>query len=209
MKVRLGAKPWSFAAKKANSPSANRKYSPSTAVSSNQKQRFILPSLRSITHILELIADEVRAERQGAAVVLKSLAEVLMVHALREHIESEGESPAWLYALRDDKVARVLSMIHEAPASKHSVADMAAHVGLSRSELFARFSALVGEPPAKYSTRWRMHLATQALIREQANLAEVAERIGYSTEAAFSKAFKRFMGGAPGAYRERHPAPQS
>jgi AraC-like DNA-binding protein len=161
---------------------------------------------RSITGVLEIIAAEVQDERQGCSVVLKSLAEVLMVHALRAHIESAGESPAWLYALRDEKVAKVLAMIHEDPASKFNVADLAARVGLSRSELFARFSKLVGEPPNKYSTRWRMHLATQALIREQANLAEVATRVGYATEAAFSKAFKRFMGESPGAYRKRRPA---
>ena len=160
---------------------------------------------RSIVNVLELIADEVQAARQGSTVVLRSLAEVLMVQALRKHIESEGDSPAWLYALRDEKVARVLAMIHEAPDHKHKVADLAARVGLSRTELFERFSSLVGEPPAKYSTRWRMHLAIQGLVRDQRSVADVADLVGYSSEAAFSKAFKRFIGESPGAYRKRHP----
>lgn len=158
---------------------------------------------RSLTGILELIADEVRDERPGSSVVLRSLAEVLMVHALRMHIEGEGQGPTWLCALRDEKVAKVLAIIHEAPAERLNAAELAARVGLSRSELFARFSELVGEPPTRYSTRWRMHLATQAMLRDQASLAEVATKIGYSSEAAFSKAFRRFMGESPGAYRKR------
>ncbi len=159
-----------------------------------------------VAGVLRLIATEVAAERPGSQVVLTRLADVLMVHALRVHIESDAGAPGWLSGLRDPQVARAIGLIHESPGQVFTVAELAAEVGMSRSGFFARFSELVGEPPTRYATRWRMHLAAQALTREGASLGEVASRIGYSTEGAFSKAFKRFTGMAPGEYRRRTSA---
>lgn len=160
----------------------------------------------SLMSIFDMISDEINSARQGSEVILSSLAEVLMVNTLRIHIESSQNGPGWLCALRDPKLGEAIGLIHKDPARNLSAADLARAIGLSRSELFARFSQLVGEPPARYITRVRMNLASQALIRETLSLAEVAQRIGYSSEASFSKAFKRFSGDSPGVFRSKNHA---
>ena len=97
--------------------------------------------------------------------------------------------------------SRSLALVHRNPDTDWTVSSMARKVGMSRSAFAARFCGLVGEPPNKYLTRWRMHLASNALCREKVTLAEVASRIGDSSEYAFSEAFKRFTGLSPSAFR--------
>jgi AraC-like DNA-binding protein len=153
---------------------------------------------------LRFLADEAREGRPGAENVISRLTGVIFVQVVRAWTEQQPEGKGgWLGALRDRHVAAALGAMHHSPGQGWSVATLAAEAGLSRSSFSARFTRLVGEAPLSYLTRWRMHLAAGWLHHEDATLAEMAERIGYESEAAFSKAFKRHHGVAPGAYRRR------
>src|SRR5262249_1113355 len=109
----------------------------------------------------------------------------------------------WLGALRDRQIAATLALLHRTPAHDWRVGELARHVGMSRSRFAVRFRSLVGAPPLEYLSRWRLHLSTTFLRDEQLTLATIAERVGDESETAFSKAFKRRFGIAPGVYRRR------
>lgn len=158
----------------------------------------------SLLHqIIALIAEEVDHPQPGAATVVTRLAEVLVVHALRSHIQSLSRGTGgWLGGLKDPMVADALGVIHDAPHHAWTTAELAATVGSSRSAFHRRFRDVVGETPAEYITRWRIHLATRILRTEDASVAATARRVGYRTEAAFSNAFVRVMGMRPGAYKK-------
>ena len=128
--------------------------------------------------------------------------DILVVQAVRAHLaQSGGGCKGWLRALIDPQIGRALSLIHEKPEDDWTVESPASKFGMSRSAFAARFAQLVEEPPLTYLTRWRMQKASRLLETSQAGVAEVAKRVGYDAEAAFSKAFKRWIGVAPGAYR--------
>ena len=130
--------------------------------------------------------------------------------AIRWWIESDpGAQAGWLGALHDRQIGRAISLIHRDPARPWTVASLADDVAMSRSAFAARFTDLVGEPAMRYVARWRMHLALSALQEEDVTVAELGDRLGYRSEAAFSRAFKRINGVAPGAVkrRERDPSP--
>ena len=151
---------------------------------------------------LQLIASEMASGQPGAETIVSRLADILLVQAIRAHVTQSGAAAkGWLRALSDPQIGQALSLIHEQPNGAWTVELLAERVGMSRSAFAARFSELVEEPPLTYLTRWRMHHATRLLRSSSASISEVAGKVGYEAEAAFSKAFKRWMGTAPGAYR--------
>jgi AraC-like DNA-binding protein len=155
-----------------------------------------------IASTLRLMASEARAPRPGGEEVITRLADILVIQAIRVWLEQESSSASgWLSALRDPQVGRALAMIHRDPVREWRVETLAAEVAMSRSAFAERFSRLVGEAPMQYVTRWRMYLALDALRDERATVGEIALRLGYGSEAAFSRAFKRFLGVSPGAAR--------
>jgi AraC-like DNA-binding protein len=160
-----------------------------------------------IESLLRFLAAETRDPRPGTEAIVSRLSEVLFVEALRAWMEDlpEGEG-GWLGALRDRHVGAALGLIHRYPDRDWTVAALAAEVGMSRSPFAARFAALVGEPPLSYLTRWRMHTAAELLQDDALSLAQVASRVGYESEPAFSKAFKRQFGIPPGTWRRRPSA---
>ena len=134
--------------------------------------------------------------------VLGRLAELLFVEAVREYVRTLPESQqGWLAGLRDPHVGRALALLHADPARDWEVEVLAQEAGLSRSALADRFVALIGEPPMQYLAGWRMALAAQALSTSNDAVARVAERVGYESEAAFNRAFKREFGTPPAAWR--------
>jgi len=147
-------------------------------------------------------ADEVAAGRPGSATVLAKLSELLFVEAVRRYTETlpEGQT-GWLAGLRDHYVARALALLHGDIARRWTVDDLGREVGLSRSALADRFLRLIGVPPMHYLLNWRMQVATQKLRDTSASLAHVAETVGYDSEAAFSRAFKKAFGAAPATWR--------
>ena len=130
------------------------------------------------------------------------LADVLVIQAIRWWLSQNlADQKGWLGALQDQQIGRAISLIHREPARGWTVASLASELAMSRSAFAARFTTLVGETPMHFVTRSRMFLAVTLLKQEQARLADVAARLGYQSEAAFSRAFKRFIGVSPGSVR--------
>jgi AraC-like DNA-binding protein len=152
--------------------------------------------------VFKLMAVEARAFRPGGEAVITRLADVLVIQAIRAWIETAPAArTGWLGALQDPQVGRALALIHRDPARAWTLASLAHELAMSRSAFAARFSQLVDEPAMQYLTRWRMQLAQHALQTEAATVAELAGRLGYQSEAAFARAFKRMTGVPPGAVR--------
>jgi AraC-like DNA-binding protein len=151
---------------------------------------------------LKFIACEAASGRPGAQTVVSRLADVLFIQIVRGYLASlPAGASGWLGALGDAQIGSALGFIHQSPELDWTVQSLAAKVAMSRSAFASRFARLVGEPPLAYVTRWRMQKAAGLLRQSSATLADIAERVGYDSEAAFSKAFKRAVGTAPGAYR--------
>lgn len=160
------------------------------------------PAAAWIEATMKRAALETRAPSAGGDVVLARLAELLFVEAIREYARSLPESQhGWLAGLRDPHVGRALALLHGDPGRDWAVETLAQETGLSRSALADRFVALIGEPPMQYLTGWRMALAAQALSTGNDAVARIAERVGYESEAAFNRAFKREFGTPPAAWR--------
>jgi AraC-like DNA-binding protein len=156
---------------------------------------------------LSFLAAEASTALPGSRTVVSRLADILFIQVVRAHLTSAPEQVSgWLGALRDPQIGTALGCMHEDPAHPWTVEKLAHKVAMSRSSFAARFADIVGEPPLHYLTRWRMQKARSLLREGQTPLSEVAARIGYDSEAAFSKAFKRAVGEAPGAYRRSSKA---
>lgn len=155
----------------------------------------------AIPHLLDAMGREVEMDRVGAGGILARLADVLTATLIRTWVEHGcGESTGWLAAVRNPEIGRVLAAIHLQPERDWSVADLARLMGASRSGFAERFSRVVGETPARYVARVRMHQARQWLSQGM-RVSVAAQRLGYDAEASFSRAFKRIIGAPPSAYR--------
>jgi transcriptional regulator GlxA family with amidase domain len=142
--------------------------------------------------------------RPGSAMILARLSEVLFAEAIRQHMDAmPPQETGWLAALRDRHVGRALALMHEQPAHPWTVDALARKVALSRSALGQRFTALIGRPPMEYLTRWRIVLAARRLRESHAAIVDVAADVGYESESAFNRAFKRQFGSPPAAWRRQ------
>ncbi len=143
-------------------------------------------------------------KRAGGESVLAKLSELMFIEVVRRHLEAlPPEQAGWLAGLRDPFVGKSLSLMHGGPARNWTIEELAKQVGLSRSVLAERFTDLVGMPPMQYLAKWRMQIASGLLSRGGANIATVAADIGYESEAAFSRAFKKMTGEPPSVWRRR------
>jgi AraC-like DNA-binding protein len=153
--------------------------------------------------LVKLALAESNARRAGGEVVLSHLSEVLFVEVVRRHLaDLPPDQRGWLAGLRDEQVGHALSKLHDRPAHPWSLDELARAVGVSRSVLAERFAQFVGLPPMAYLAQWRMQLAATLLSATAVGLGEVAERVGYGSEAALSRAFKRLVGVAPAVWRQ-------
>ena len=152
---------------------------------------------------LRLIRGELGPNNPGSAAVLDRLIDVLFVQVLRAWLESEepSEGASWLRALHDPEIASAIALLHEQPERSWTIEALAGEVNLSRATLARRFTESVGEPPLSYLTRWRMDLAARRLRDTREPVGAIAGRVGYSSEYAFSRAFRRARGEPPGRYR--------
>jgi len=152
--------------------------------------------------ILQVVA-ECENRRPGSQSILARMSELMFVEVVRQHVAALPPSAhGWLAGLRDKAVGRALNLMHDQPAGAWTLDRLAEEVGVSRSSLAERFSCYVGAPPMQYLANWRMQLATGLLSNGSATIAEIAEKVGYDSEAAFSRAFKRNMGSAPAMWRK-------
>lgn len=161
---------------------------------------------QSILHLLE----EATSDRAGSDAMLAKLSEALFVETVRRHVAAlPDQSTGWLAGARDPVVGRSLALLHKRPEHAWTVAELAASVNVSRSALVERFTRYLSEPPMTYLTAWRLRLAAQALTSSPKGIADVAAAVGYESEAAFNRAFKRAFGVPPARYRRqaRTPAP--
>ncbi|MBX7185276.1 MAG: AraC family transcriptional regulator [Vicinamibacteria bacterium] len=151
--------------------------------------------------LLSLAAGESGSGREGSENVLARLSELMFVETIRRHIETlPATQTGWLAGLRDPIVGQALALLHGGAAEPWTVERLARSVGASRSVLAERFTELVGQPPMQYLALWRMQLASRLLI-EGGSISSVAPAVGYESEAAFSRAFKKIVGQAPSEWR--------
>ncbi|MEU7481338.1 AraC family transcriptional regulator [Lentzea sp. NPDC042327] len=152
--------------------------------------------------IIDLMAAEARTLRPGGEAVITRLADVLVIQTIRSWLANDPAArTGWLGALQDRQIGRALTLIHRDPAHPWTVDRLAQRTAMSRSAFAARFTGLVGEPAMRYVTRWRMHVAMNRLQDRDSTVSEIARDLGYESEAAFSRAFKRVVGVSPGQAR--------
>lgn len=155
-----------------------------------------------INSTLRFMAAEASALRPGGEAVITRLADILVIQTLRAWIERDpAGQTGWLGALQNKQIGRALTLIHRDPTRAWTLASLAEEAAMSRSAFAARFTELVGEPAMHYVARWKMHLALTWLKADNSPLSDFASRLGYESEAAFSRAFKRFIGVSPGSVR--------
>ena len=155
-----------------------------------------------MTSAFQLMASEARAFRPGGEAVITRVADILVIQMIRTWIETDPAArTGWVGAMRDRHLGRALTLIHRHPGRDWTLASLAAELSMSRAAFAARFTEVVGEPAMQYVTRWRMQLAVDALRTSDVTIGELAQRLGYRSEAAFARAFKRVVGSAPGSVR--------
>lgn len=153
---------------------------------------------------LQLLSVETGRQNLGSSIVISRLADILFIQAIRSHAAAAGaEAGGWIGALCDPRLSRAFSAIHARVEHSWTVEELAREAGMSRSAFAARFRERVGLAPLDYVTRWRMFRAGTLLRQGNHSIAEIAIRVGYDNESAFSKAFKRVTGLTPGAYRRQ------
>jgi len=157
----------------------------------------------AIGAFVQLALAESRAPRPGGESVLGRLSELMFVDVIRRYLESlPADRADWLAGLREPFVGRALEALHRSPARDWTLEALSHDVGLSRSALAERFTQFVGQPPMQYLANWRMQLAANYLTGGTDSVAAIAERVGYESEAAFSRAFKKAVGAAPSHWRK-------
>ena len=167
-----------------------------------------LPAARAgewVARVIDQAVAESVERRPGGDAVLERLSEMMFVDAVRRYVDSmPEESSGWLAGLRDGVVGRALALLHGQPGAPWTLDRLGKEVGLSRSALHERFVHLIGQPPMQYLTQWRMQVASNLLVTTTAKVASIALDVGYDSEAAFARAFKRATGQPPATWRRGH-----
>ena len=162
-----------------------------------------------VAPMLDQAAAESHQSRPGGAAVLERVSEMVFVDAARRYLEAlPADASGWLAALRDRHVGRAVSLLHERPAAPWTIDELGRQVGLSRSTLHERFTQMVGQPPIQYLANWRMQRGANLLREGAMTVATIAQEVGYDSEAAFARAFKRLVGQPPAAWRRAQRLPK-
>lgn len=162
------------------------------------------PSGKWLEHSIRFSVDEVGESSAGGGLMLAKLSEVLFVETLRCYIQSlPAEQTGWLAGARHPAVGRALALLHKEPAEPWTISNLARRVGLSRTRLAEAFRHFLGEPPMSYLARWRLKLGAEILRSTEQSIVEVAAAVGYGSEAAFNRAFKREFDCPPAQFRRK------
>lgn len=166
-----------------------------------------LPAARAggwMAHVIDQAARESAERRAGGDAVLERLAEMMFVDTVRRYLDDlPADARGWLAGLRDRQVGRALALLHGDPAHGWTIDELGRQVGLSRSALHERFVQLLGQPPMHYLASWRIQLGSRLLRETRHTVAAIAVEVGYESEAAFSRSFKRLVGVPPAAWRRQ------
>ncbi|MBU9847236.1 AraC family transcriptional regulator [Rahnella ecdela] len=163
---------------------------------------------QSLRWAVECMMQELRDERPGGLLIAQHMAHMMLVQALRMHVDNtqEGENSGWFAALADKQLSQALNAMHENPSHRWTVQTLAERAGMSRSVFSQKFKLAVGSAPLEYLTRWRMLLAGDRLTNSKEPVSAVALSLGYESESAFSTAFKRTLGCSPRQYGQKGEA---
>lgn len=174
----------------------------------------LLGSLPPVVHIqqeadkaamrwsLERMAQEVREPQPGASLITQQLAYMMLIQALRLHLHNKSPSGVgWLFALADKQLSAAIACMHNNPEYRWTLENLSARVGMSRSAFARHFKTTVGSAPIEYLTHWRMLLACDKLKNSSESIPRIATSLGYESESAFGKAFKRIIGCSPRQHR--------
>lgn len=157
-----------------------------------------------IGQFIRFAVTEAAETRAGGESVLTKLSELMFIDVVRRYLETlPPEQTGWLAGLRDPSIGKALALLHGKPAHNWTIDELAKQAGLSRTVLAERFAELVGIPPMHYLAKWRMQIASELLTRSSANLANISAQVGYESEAAFSRAFKKMVGVPPSTWRRQ------
>jgi AraC-like DNA-binding protein len=160
-----------------------------------------------LENLLLHLVEEATSGRAGSAAVLAKMSEALFVDTLRRYLVGlPTQEVGWLAAARDPIIGKSLMLLHSQTAHPWTIAELAKAVGSSRSALVERFTRYLAEPPMAYLIRWRLQLAARTLGSTSRSVADIAEEVGYESEAAFNRAFKRQFGSPPARYRREQRA---
>lgn len=167
-----------------------------------------LPHARSnhpqwLSQTVEIIMQEAEHPQLGGEALLTRLADVLVIQGIRHWVQENAQATGWLLALEDDRIGHALQLIHDAPETPWTLEKLAQRSGMSRSAFAQRFKHLVGETMLNYLTQWRMRLALSRLRQGQKISEDWVEQLGYTSEAAFRRAFKKTLGLPPGEYLQQ------
>lgn len=163
-----------------------------------------------LNHIVQAAVDESINKRSGGESVLGRLSELMFIEVVRSYIQTlSAEETGWLAGLADRHIAAALNAMHGKPSQAWTLEDLARTAGLSRSAFAERFTQVLGQPPIQYLTAWRMQLATGLLANSKDGIAQIAAQVGYESEAAFSRAFKKLVGSPPAEWRRAHTTRRS
>jgi len=163
-----------------------------------------------LANSIQFSVREAGAPGTGSYVVLAKLSEVLFIETLRRFIQNLPDpQKGWLAGARDPVIGEALALLHKNPAHPWTIADLAHQVGVSRTRFAERFRHFLGEPPMSYLARWRLKLAAEMLGSSNANVSEIAAEVGYASEAAFNRVFKREFGCPPAQFRRSRNASQT
>jgi AraC-like DNA-binding protein len=167
-------------------------------------RRSAAPDDDPLRRLLAVVMSECAERRPGGECVLLRLGELIFVEVVRRYLaEAPSGQTGWLAGLRDPFVGRALALLHERPAEAWTLERLSAAVSLSRSALADRFVHFIGQPPMQYLARWRMQIAARLLADRATKVSAVAFAVGYESEAAFSRAFKRATGASPATWRRQ------
>jgi AraC-like DNA-binding protein len=162
------------------------------------------PDAATLAALMHQVANEAGEGRPGADLIVRRLSDVFFIQMLRAWMEAQpGTGGGWLAAVNDPQIGKALRAIHDDPRRRWSVAALAREAAQSRSSFAAQFAQLSGEPPMQYVARWRVLLAAEALRGGNQTVASIAPSVGYSSVAAFVRAFTRLIGVSPVEYRRR------
>jgi len=168
------------------------------------------PAGQWLKHSIRFSVDQVCESNSGSGLVLAKLSEVLFVETLRRYITTlPADQTGWLAGARDASIGQALSLLHKEPSHAWTISNLARRVGLSRTRLAERFRHFLGESPMAYLAQWRLKLGAEILGSTEDSVASVARSVGYGSEAAFNRAFKREFDCPPAQFRRKRNAPRA